>query len=187
MQGTSMLEVLTHLDRVPGVSGYEEAVAAALKEEMDGLYDQSFSDPVGNIYFLRQGRGDFTLMLTAHMDELGLIVSYIEPEGFLRFVGIGFHSDRNLINQRLIVHSQGGDYLGITGSKPAHLLNAEEKLRGVPCSELYLDVGAASREDAEAWGIRIGDVITFDTQGGLAESNPHLLRPGPWTTAPAAP
>ncbi len=167
MEGTSLVKTLARLDQVPGVSGYEEGVAAALKAEMDGLYDQCFDDPVGNIYFLRQGKADFTLMLTAHMDELGLMVSYIEANGFLRFVGVGFHSDRNLISQRLIVHSQGGDYLGITGSKPAHLLNAEEKARTIPCADLFIDVGATSREEAEAWGIRIGDTVTFDTQGGL--------------------
>src|SRR5436305_205749 len=90
-----MHEVLAALDAAIGVSGHEDEVAALIAEQLDGAYDSRDADPLGNCYFTRRGTdGAPTVMLCAHMDELGFIIRHVEDEGFLRIGPIGGHDAR---------------------------------------------------------------------------------------------
>jgi endoglucanase len=163
-----MHDVLAGLDAAIGVSGHEDEVAAVIAEQLDGAYDVRTTDPLGNQYFTRNGEdGAPTVMLCAHMDELGFVIRHIEDEGFLRIGPIGGHDARMVIDQDLTIHGEDGPVHGLTGAKPAHLVEADERKQAIPLDDLFVDIGTTSREESEARGIRVGQVATFRRTGEL--------------------
>jgi endoglucanase len=163
-----MLELLSRLDQAVGVSGAEEEVAAVVRDELEGAYDEHSVDALGNNFFVRRGPEDApTVMLSAHLDELGFVVQYVEDEGFLRLAPVGFHDARMVVNQVLRIHGEQGPVEGVTGTKPSHVLSDDEKQRVIPFEDLHVDVGTSSREETDALGVRIGDLVTFGGSAGL--------------------
>ena len=165
MKANNLSELLAVFDNALGVTGYEEEVAAALKEEMEGYYDEWSEDALGNQTFFRKGKNDTKMLLCAHMDELGFMVSFVEDTGMVRFVPLGLHDDRMVIDQDLTIHTEKGDVQGITGGKPAHILTEEEKMKTMVIPSLFIDVGTSSREETEKLGVRAGDLISFNRAG----------------------
>ncbi|WP_026694226.1 M42 family metallopeptidase [Peribacillus kribbensis] len=162
----NLAQVLTELDRIPGVSGAEEQVASYTKEALAGYYDEFHSDRLGNQFFIKKGKDpDFKIMLSAHMDEIGFVVQYIDDDGFIHFAPAGGHDPRMVINQVLSIHTEKGEVKGITGGKPAHIVSAEEASKSIPISQLFIDTGTTSREETEELGVQIGDYVTFDREG----------------------
>ncbi|MGF9798590.1 M42 family metallopeptidase [Brevibacillus agri] len=165
---SSLYQLLAELDGIPGVSGYEERVAAYIKAQLNGITDEHYADPLGNQIFIKRGRNpDLKLMLSAHMDEIGFIVHYIDEQGFVFFVPAGGHDDRMLMNQVLTIHTDKGPVHGVTGSKPAHIVTPEEAKKSIPMANIHLDLGTSSRAETESLGVRIGDFITFERKGQL--------------------
>ena len=158
---------LMKFDNEFGVSGDETRVGDLLKTEMEGLYDEYIEDPLGNRFFIKNGKDtNKTVMFSAHMDELGFIINYIEDEGFARVFPVGYHDDRMAVNQDLVFITAGGKEVhGVTGSKPAHILPEEEAKKTIPINELFVDFGTESKEETMALGIRIGDYGAFNRQG----------------------
>jgi len=103
-------------------------------------------------------------MLAAHMDEIGLMVRYIDENGFLRFVGIGGWFDQTLLNQRVIVHGKKGSIYGVIGSKPPHVMKDEDRKKPVKLEDMFIDIGAKDREDAGNLGIEIGTTVSIDQE-----------------------
>ena len=132
MAAKDLKELLVCFDNVLGVSGNETEIAAKLREEMKGYYDDWFEDDLGNQVFFKKGKKDTKVLIAAHMDELGFLVSFVEDDGMVRFVPIGLHDDRMVIDQDLTIHTDKGDVHGITGGKPAHILKEEEKAKPLP-------------------------------------------------------
>jgi len=100
----SLLKSLFSLDNAFGVSGDEVEVAEVLKKEMEGLYDETLEDPLGNQFFIKYGKNkDKRVLISAHMDEIGFIVNYIEDNGLLRFLPVGYHDDRTAVNQDMVI------------------------------------------------------------------------------------
>jgi putative aminopeptidase FrvX len=164
----TMLELLSRLDAAVGVSGDESLVGEVMMEELAGSYDEHFEDVLGNNFFVRKGAdGAPTVMLCAHMDELGFVVQHIEDEGFVRIAQVGFHDARMVIDQELLLHGEDGPVRGITGAKPAHVLTDEEKLKVIPFEQLFVDIGTSSRAATEELGIRVGQFATFARSAGL--------------------
>jgi endoglucanase len=163
-----MLDLLARLDTAVGVSGDEEAVAAIVRDELDGAYDEHFVDALGNNFFVRRGADDApAVMLSAHTDELGFVVQHVEDEGFLRIAPVGYHDARMVVNQVLRVRGEHGQVDGITGAKPSHVLTDEERKHVIPFERLHVDLGTSSREETEALGVRVGDLVTFGGSAGL--------------------
>lgn len=161
-------QLLAELDTIPGVSGAEEEVAEFVKGELDGYYDQLQKDALGNHFFTKEGANpQLDLMLSAHMDEVGFVIHHVDEKGFGHFTPVGLHDDRTLANQVLTVHTQKGPVQGLTGGKPAHIVSKEEAEKAPPISEVYLDLGTASREETEALGVRVGDYVTFERPAQL--------------------
>ena len=161
-----MLDLLAALDAAVGVSGDERLVAGVVAKELDGHYDEHGTDPLGNQFFTRGGGdGAPTVMLCAHMDELGFIVQHIEDEGFLRIAQVGYHDPRMVVDQDLAIHGSKGTVHGVTGAKPAHVLPPEEAKQAIPMDQLHVDVGTTSRAETEALGVRVGDLATFARTG----------------------
>jgi putative aminopeptidase FrvX len=104
-------------------------------------------------------------MIAAHLDELGMLVKYITPDGYVKFQTLGGWLDQGLISQRFIIQTRKGPVLGITGLKTPHVMALAERTRPIERDRMFLDVGAASRQDAEErLGIRAGDPIAPDSR-----------------------
>jgi len=158
-----LADVLERLSNACGVAGREEEVRALMKELLRPSVDEIKEDKLGDVIGIKKGKkGAPSVMLAAHMDEIGLMVKNITKEGFIQFTKIGGIDDRILIAQRAIVHTDKGPIEGIIGSKPPHILKEEEKKKVIEADDLFIDVGANSKEDAQKMGVRVGDPVSFD-------------------------
>ncbi|HHY10172.1 MAG TPA: M42 family metallopeptidase [Firmicutes bacterium] len=153
-------QIFQKLSETPGVSGSEKAVAAAIRQGCPWA-DEIRTDKLGNLIMLKEGRGKQRpkIMLAAHMDEIGLIITKIEKEGFLRFSTVGGFDQRVLLGQEVIVHGSR-DLYGIIGAKPPHVQARGEQSKAVKMEELFIDIGYDSEEEA-AKHVRIGDLVTM--------------------------
>lgn len=167
MSRESILQTLMNLDNEYGVSGDETAVAAVLRKEMEGLFDEYIEDPMGNQMFIKYGKNrDKKLVFSAHMDEIGYIINYIEPNGIARFFPVGYHDDRTAINQDMVVITDDGSKVyGVTGSKPAHIMDPEDHEKVIKIEDLYVDFGTESAEETRALGVEIGCYMAFAREG----------------------
>lgn len=164
---------LSELTALPGVSGNENAVRAYIKKRIEPLCDRIEIDTMGNMVCFKKGTGNTgkTLMLCAHMDEVGLIVSRITEEGFLKFKGVGSIDPRVLISKRVFV---GDEALpGVIGRKAIHLLTPEERKKAPKMQDLYIDFGAKNKKEAEKQ-VSVGDYIVFDS--GYHEFGNRLVK-----------
>ncbi len=155
-----MLNIFEKLVEIPGGSGFEEKVikfmVAGLKRS---LADVSV-DPLGNVIG-KTGKGKKSVMICAHSDEVGMLVKYIDPKGYIYFDLNGMIDERVLLSTKVDICSDKGIYTGVVGVKNRHLLTAEDLKRPVNISDLWVDVGAESAEEVKRWGIEIGDPIVF--------------------------
>lgn len=142
-----LLEKLTQTD---GVSGNERAVGAVIYEEAEKYCDEISIDAIGNIIAHKKGKGK-RVMLAAHMDEIGIVVTYIDDKGFLRFSAVGGLTVKELVARR-VRFSNG--VIGVIGCEE------EEFHKKAAMDKLYIDIGARSREDAEK-SVKIGDTAAF--------------------------
>jgi endoglucanase len=158
---------LAALDSAFGVSGNEEEVAAVLRREMEGLYDEQWTDALGNQCFVRRGKNpEKRVLLAAHMDEIGFILKNIDREGFGRVLPVGYHDDRLAFNQELVfVTAEGTRVYGVTGVKPAHVMTADDRAKPAKISDLFIDFGTQSAEESRALGLEIGDYGAFARKG----------------------
>ncbi len=153
----SILKTLTQL---PGISGREEAVCSYLKEHLAPYADEVRTDVLGNLIFTKRGTSDKHLLLCAHMDEVGLMVSFIDESGFLRFVTVGGIDPRTLLAQRVRVQTKKGPLLGIIGTKPAHITTEAERGKAVPLKDLFIDLGLPTQQVKQLVGV--GDFAVLD-------------------------
>jgi putative aminopeptidase FrvX len=161
----SLVENLEKLSNACGVAGREEEVRKLMVKLMKPYVDEIVVDKLENVIAIRRGKESSPkVMLAAHMDEVGLMVKTISKEGFLQFTKMGGIDDRILLAQKVIVYTEKGVLPGIIGSKPPHIQKEEERKKIVTYDELFIDVGAESREDAGGIGVKIGDVVGFDSK-----------------------
>ena len=181
MKQNTLLQSLMLLDNAFGVSGDEEQVAAILKQEMEGLYDEYDQDALGSQYFIKHGKDpQKRVLISAHMDEIGFILNHIEDNGMGRFLPVGYHDDRTAVNQVMVVKTDSGALVkGVTGSKPFHLMETEDHTKVLSIADLFLDFGTESREETLALGVQVGDYIGFDRQGFLLNGGKYF----PWSTS----
>jgi len=118
---------------------------------------------MGNLIAVKKGN-DFKVMIAAHSDEIGVMVKSIDDKGFIRFVTLGGWYAPTLYNQRVILHGTSGKIPGVLGGKPPHKMDEEERKKGVKTDDMFIDIGATSREDAEALGIEVGTPGTIDRE-----------------------
>ncbi len=152
--------VLQQLSEASGVSGYEDEVRSIIAERMRELADEVRTDAMGNVIALRKGHTSSgsgpSVMLAAHMDEIGLMVTAVE-KGFIRFTPVGGFDDRVLLGQEVVVHGRRS-LPGIIGSRPPHVLPRQERGRVIPYDQLLIDVGLPPDEVPNL--VRVGDLIT---------------------------
>ncbi len=160
---SELQDLLERLSNAHGASGYEGNVRQIIEEEVKPYVDEVRTDKMGNLIATKRG-GVPAIMLAAHMDEISLMVKYIDDKGFIHFTKSGGWFDQTLLNQRLIVHTEMGKLYGVIGSKPPHVMKEEDKKKPVKAEDMFIDVGATSREDAGKMGVKIGTPLTLDTE-----------------------
>ncbi|MFX0037526.1 MAG: M42 family metallopeptidase [Candidatus Hermodarchaeota archaeon] len=161
----SIKEFQQKLSSLFGVSGYEDEVRTFILDEIEkrDIADKAWIDPLGNVLAIKEGTvGGNRILLDAHIDEIGFMVSNVTKKGFLRFVPIGGWDNRILLGQSVIMKSSSGKLLhGIIGSKPPHITTPEERKKVVDIPEMYIDIGMISEEQVKQNYINIGTVGTL--------------------------
>ncbi len=155
-----MLEELKTLCSLMGVSGREKKVRDYIISQVDGCAEYSV-DALGNLLVFKQGRNRAAnkVMLAAHMDEVGLIITYVTDDGFLKFAPVGSVDIKVLLGRSVII---GDNTFGVVGVKPVHLLKPDEKKQIPEKDSLYIDIGAKSKDEALK-SVQIGDVAHFNS------------------------
>ncbi|HJW29076.1 MAG TPA: hypothetical protein VJ508_07470, partial [Saprospiraceae bacterium] len=160
----SINQNLEILSNACGVTGRESQVRDLMVELLKPYADEIQIDKLENVVAVKKGKPKKPkIMLAAHMDEIGLMVKTITKEGFLQFSKMGGIDDRILLAQKVIVYTNNQTYPGVIGSKPPHIQKEEERKKIMSFDDLFIDVGATSREDAQNMGFAVGDSISFDT------------------------
>ena len=155
--------LLEKLSEAFGVSGCEDEVRGLIIEAIKDHVDEYNVDALGNLIALKRGTGESELkvMLAAHMDEVGLMITHIEKDGSLRFRPVGGLDDRILLAKKVLIGEKRVP--GVIGVKPVHLLKKEERQKVVKVEQMAIDIGATSREEAEKV-VKIGDYAAFATE-----------------------
>lgn len=158
-----LLGVCRELSRIAAPAGNEDRMTRALAQHLSGGGLEPIVDRLGQVAvtFGDEGADGPVVMVSAHLDELGLIVRAVDADGMLRVHRLGGIPERVLPGTRLRVHTRHGDLPAVVGLKSHHLTPPEDRYVARPATELYVDVGASSRADVEAAGVRVGDPITY--------------------------
>jgi endoglucanase len=157
-QDISFLEKL--LD-APGPSGFEVRPARAWREEAATFADETRVDVSGNSYATINPGGRPRVMLAGHIDEIGLQVTHIDEKGFLYVDEIGGWDPQVLVGQRVTILGRSGDVPGVIGKKAIHLMTQEDRGKASKTKQLWVDVGARTREEVGELGIRVGDPVVI--------------------------
>jgi endoglucanase len=159
------IQLLEKLSNAFGPSGNEEDVTELLREELEGYADETRVDKLGNIFFYHNGKEKYPkIMLSAHTDEIGFIITFIEQDGFLRFDTLGGITSNIMPGQRILLRGEKGYLKGIVGTKPPHIMTIEEQNRIIPKEDLFIDIGADSLNQAQEKGADVGMMGVFDVE-----------------------
>lgn len=161
----SLNQNLEKLSNMCGVTGREDQVRELMAQLLKPYVDEITIDRLENIIAVKKGKLNAPkVMIAAHMDEVGLMVKTITKEGFLQFSKLGGIDDRILPAQTVTIFTRRGPLTGIMGSKPPHVQKEEERRKVQTYDELFIDVGAESKEQAKELGVSIGDAVSFNAQ-----------------------
>jgi len=157
-----VIQLLRDLSQASGVSGYEEPVRVVARKAFEPYGDALHTDALGNLIALKkgtraEGARERSIMLAAHMDEIGLMVTGFE-QGFIRFARVGGVDIRTILGQEVVVHGTR-PLPGIIGSRPPHVLGPEEYEKPVPLDKLFIDVGLTAEQVKDL--VQVGDLITM--------------------------
>ena len=167
-QNFTTISLLRELSLTFGPSGCEDAVADLIRERIAGYYDELIPDRMGGVIALIRGSGNVPkgaparLMLSCHMDEVGFMIREITEDGLLKITSLMGRDTRVLAGRRVLVGNENGQVRGVMGVKPIHLLKASERETAPEMDDLYVDIGAENREEAEQY-VHPGDYGTFES------------------------
>jgi endoglucanase len=166
-------EFLKRLLNTPGPSGFEAAAARVWRAEAEKFADQVSGDVLGNSKAVIEGKGEVRIMLAGHIDEIGVMITHIDEDGYLYLDGIGGWDPQVLVGQRIRLLTRNGDITGVIGKKPIHLIKHDEREKASKLTDLWIDVGASNREQVMARGVRVGDAGVIDAQ--LVQLSENLI------------
>lgn len=167
--------ILKDLLMTPSPSGSEQPIIKKMAMFLKDYIDELTIDNYGNLIALKYGaNSNKKLMLAAHADEVGMMVTHIDNNGFLSFQEIGGIDTNLLPGQRVEIHNHQGVVTGIIGKKPIHLQDRDAKAKDYDAEDLWIDIAAKDKEEAES-KIEVGDYITYQTQ-------PVVLQHDVWTS-----
>ena len=152
-------ELLRELCESAGAPGHEQRIREIVLREVTSLVDDVRIDNMGNVLAIKKGKDSKRVMIGAHMDEIGFIVTHIDEQGFIYFHTLGGFDPKTLTAQRVIIHGKE-DLKGVMGSIPIHLMSAQDKAKVPTIKDYFIDTGR-SKKDLEKI-ISVGDTITRD-------------------------
>jgi len=154
------LTMLKDLTDAKGIPGNEREVGEVMKKYIEPYADELTTDGLGSLIAKKIGKeGGPKVMVAGHLDEVGFMITQIDDKGFLRFQTVGGWWGQVMLAQRVTIVTRKGDVTGIIGSKPPHILSAEARKKPVEIKDMFIDIGASSREEAGEWGVRPGDMV----------------------------
>ena len=151
------IKLLAELCEVAGAPGHENRVRKIVLREINGYADDVSIDNMGNIVAVRRGKKEKKVMIGAHMDEIGFIVTHIDDNGFVYFHTLGGFDPKTLTAQRVIIHGKK-DVVGVMGSKPIHLMNAADRKKTPTTKDFFIDTGLEKKKLEKIIGV--GNTIT---------------------------
>ena len=168
-------QLLKEITEANGVSGYEEEVRRLMARELRETADRIEYDRLGSIMGWKKGTADRPrVMVAGHMDEVGFMVREITSEGYIKFLPLGGWWGHVALGQRMRVITRKGPVIGVVGSKPPHMLEAEERKKVLELKDMCIDVGVQEGFNAkEALGIQLGDPIIPDSDFTIM-GNPRM-------------
>ncbi|MGD9567857.1 MAG: M42 family metallopeptidase [Sedimentibacter sp.] len=149
---------LKELTELSGVSGCEYEVRNYIKNKLKEIGCEYYVDKLGNVIAHNEGKKNKTIIVAAHMDEVGLMVSHIDSDGFIKFQTVG-GIDQRVLNSKVVLVGEN-KIPGVIGSKAVHLMSTEERGKSIPIDKLYIDIGTYSKSETEKL-VSIGDYVTF--------------------------
>jgi putative aminopeptidase FrvX len=154
------ISLLKTICEIPGTSGFEQRIRTFVLDQVKPLADEIRVDSIGNVIALKKASSNKEgkkVMIAAHMDEIGFIITHIDDKGFLWFHTIGGFDPKTLTAQRVIVHGKK-DLIGVMGSKPIHVMSPEEKNKPAKTEDFFIDLGM-SKEEVDKY-VSVGDPVT---------------------------
>ncbi|MBI1837218.1 MAG: M42 family metallopeptidase [Flavobacteriia bacterium] len=154
-------KLLSKICTTPGTSGFEQRIREVVLDEIKDLVDEIQVDNMGNVYAIKKGKSNKKVMIGAHMDEIGFIVTHIDDKGFIRFHTLGGFDPKTLTAQRVIIHGKE-DVIGVMASKPIHVMTPDERNKVANLSDYFIDTGLTAEEVKEL--VEIGNPITRERE-----------------------
>ena len=147
----------------PSVTGFEEPVQGLVRNYVSSFADTVRTDIHGNVVAARNPDAPLRVMLAGHCDQIGLIVNYIDKEGYIYVLTVGGWDIQNLVGVRVKIWSAKGVVEGIIGKKPIHLMDDDDRKKMPKIKDLWVDIGAKDKEEAEQ-KVCVGDPITVELE-----------------------
>lgn len=182
MEKKEKLKLLKQISEVNGVSGFEVEATRFVKNYLSDCNLEFDYDNLGSLIALKKSKKKNApkILFTAHIDEVGFMVSKIEESGYLKFEPVGGWWGHVALAQRYIITtSTGKEFLGVTGSKPPHGMGMDERSKVLELKNMFLDIGVKSKKEALDLGINVGDIITPDSKFATL-ANPRFLLGKAW-------
>lgn len=152
------LTMLKDLTDAKGIPGHEKEARDVMKKYIKPHADEVFTDNLGSLIGKKIGDANGPkIMVAGHLDEVGFMITRIDDNGFLYFQTVGGWWNQVMLAQRVTIMTKKGDITGVIGSKPPHILSPEARKKPVEIKDMFIDIGASSKEEAENFGVRPGD------------------------------
>lgn len=154
------MQMLKDLTNAKGIPGNEKEPREVMEKYIAPYADEVTTDHLGSLIAKKTGdENGPKIMVAGHLDEIGFMITRIDDNGFLYFQTVGGWWSQVMLAQRVTIMTKKGDVTGVVGSQPPHILSAEQRKKPVDIKDMFIDIGAASKEEAEEFGVRPGDSV----------------------------
>jgi endoglucanase len=167
-------ELLKKISLLPGIPGNEKQVSKFIKDQVSSVVDELTYDNLGSL-ITRKGNVGPKIMVAGHMDEIGLMVTQITKEGFVKFQTIGGWFSQVMLAQVWDIHTKKGVVNAVTGVKPPHIIPQDKRSQAIPIDQMYLDLGVSSNDEAIALGVEPGNMVTPRSEFLVLGNDKYLL------------
>ncbi|MFD1030428.1 M42 family metallopeptidase [Metaplanococcus flavidus] len=171
------LQMLKDLTDANGIPGNERQAREVMKKYISPFADSVETDGLGSLIAKKEGKADGPkVMVAGHLDEVGFMISQIDDKGFLKFQTVGGWWNQVMLAQRVTITTRSGkEVIGVIGSKPPHILSPEARKKPVEIKDMFIDIGASSRDEVKEWGIAPGDMVTPYFEFNVMNNEKFLL------------
>lgn len=171
------LQMFKDLTDANGIAGNERAPREVMKKYIAPYADTVETDNLGSVIAKKVGdENGPKIVVAGHLDEVGFVVTQIDDKGFIKFQTVGGWWSQVMLAQRVTITTRKGDeVIGVIGSKPPHILPADVRNKVVDIKDMFIDIGAASKDEVLEWGVRPGDMVTPYFEFNVMKNDKYLL------------